>query len=404
MSVPHLIDINQYSYELPDSRIARYPLEKRDNSRLLVCKPNSPLVEDTFSRIANYLPSGSLVISNNTRVIHARLGFQKKTGAQIELFCLSPYKPADYQLALSATESSTWHCLVGNLKKWKQETLELGLRIQGKHIVLKAQKARDFNTKNCLIDFRWEGGFSFAEVLKAAGSIPIPPYLNRSSEEIDSIRYQTVYSKFDGSVAAPTAGLHFTPEVFTALSEKMIEHAEITLHVGAGTFRPVKNTNAREHEMHAERIIINAELLEKIIQHHGMIVATGTTSLRTLESIYWLGIKLLIGDNAEKLGQWEWESLPQEYAMEESLQALLSKINNLPSKQLIADTEIMIVPGYRFCMADALITNFHQPQSTLLLLIAAFIGDKWPSVYDYALRNGFRFLSYGDSSLLFREK
>lgn len=396
------IDISKYSYNLPESRIAKYPIDKRDSSKLLVYR-NKQISETTFNAISTILPKKSTLFYNNTRVIHARIQFYKKTGAKIEIFCLSPHIPVDYQIAFQETISCTWNCMVGNLKKWKSEVLETEFTIENKAYQLKAKKAGTDEKGNSLINFSWDGNYTFAEVLNATGKIPIPPYLNRDTETIDQSRYQTFYSQYDGSVAAPTAGLHFTEDVFNSLSDNHIKLQNVTLHVGAGTFQPVKAEDAREHKMHGEQIIITRNLLVSILKNEGKNIATGTTTMRTLESIYWLGAKILNGQKPVHLQQWDWESLQGDFTLKQSVLALIDYLNKEAIEEISALTEIMIVPGYNFKVVDILITNFHQPNSTLLLLIAAFIGENWKDIYAYALENEFRFLSYGDSSVLFRE-
>jgi S-adenosylmethionine:tRNA ribosyltransferase-isomerase len=396
------INIDDYDYSLPNERIAKYPLDKRENSKLLIFSPGHDLVVSNFHSLSDYLPQESMLIYNNTRVIHARLMFQKTTGANIEIFCLAPDSPSDYQQSLGSSFKCTWKCLVGNSKKWKDEPLWLNLHIKNEEIKLTAKRSQHNDTENHIIEFNWTSQHSFAEILEAAGRIPIPPYLNRDSEEIDNNRYQTIYSEHMGSVAAPTAGLHFSKNVFEQLREKKILVTEVTLHVGAGTFKPVKAINAREHIMHDEQIIIRKKLLEELLSYRGKIIATGTTTLRALESIYWLGIKALNHKNTERLGQWEWEEMPQNISLKTSIRTLLQEMENLNTDIMTSYTSIMIVPGYTFKVVDGLITNFHQPKSTLLLLIAAFTDNKWNEIYNYALDNNFRFLSYGDSSLLFR--
>lgn len=396
------IDINNYNYSLPESRIAKYPLYKRDSSKLLVSRFGKVIYHSCFDAISDEIEPDSLVVYNNTRVIHARLNFKKETGAGIEIFLLLPRYPADYQQILCQTESCTWTCMVGNLKKWKEDTLKMSVNISGVNIELNATKAGIDEKNDLIINFSWTKHLTFAEILNNCGKIPIPPYLNRESEEIDRTRYQTVYSQSEGSVAAPTAGLHFTPRVFDDFKKKGIETEQLTLHVGAGTFQPVKAENALEHRMHAEQLIITRILLEKLILHKQKIVATGTTTLRTLESLYWLGVKSIQGEKPEHLLQWEWQKLPHTYSLTESFEALIKYLDQNNLKELSALTEIMIIPGYPFVVVDGLITNFHQPKSTLLLLISAFVGEKWKDIYKYALANDFRFLSYGDSSLLYR--
>lgn len=396
------IDISKYTYKLPEDRIAKYPAKQRDCSRLLVYR-NTGISETTFKAISEILPCKSTLFYNNTRVIHARIRFYKKTGAKIEIFCLSPQMPADSHMAFQETKTCTWNCMVGNLKKWKSEVLETEFSIEGEKYQLKAEKSGIDDKGNSLIKFTWEGNFIFAEVLNASGIIPIPPYLNRDTETIDQSRYQTFYSQFDGSVAAPTAGLHFTEKVFQQLTGNNIKLQNVTLHVGAGTFQPVKAEDAREHIMHGEQIIITRPLLESILQNEGQNIATGTTTMRTLESIYWLGVKFLNGHKPVHLYQWDWENLEEKYSLSQSIQGLIAYLNKEDADEISAVTEIMIVPGYTFKVVNILITNFHQPNSTLLLLIAAFVGENWKDIYSYALDNEFRFLSYGDSSVLFRE-
>jgi S-adenosylmethionine:tRNA ribosyltransferase-isomerase len=345
-----------------------------------------------------------LLIFNNTKVVQARLLFTKSTGASIEIFLLNPVMPNDYQLAFGTTSETHWNCIVGNIKRWKGEILELPLNSLG--ISLKAEMVSR-TEDGALIKFNWDKlEISFAQVIELCGQVPIPPYLNREPEEEDKARYQTVYAKPEGSVAAPTAGLHFTNEVLSSLKSKRINFAEVTLHVGAGTFKPVKSETIGDHEMHTERIYITKSLINNILKTRGRIVVVGTTSMRTLESLYWLGVKLL--ENKEPfinpiVNQWDGYTLNAEYSIESSLNALLMHIDKTGSDYISASTRMIIVPGYKFRVVDVLITNFHQPRSTLLLLVAAFIGNDWTEVYNYALENNFRFLSYGDSSILFKK-
>jgi len=396
------IDIEEYNYILPDERIAKYPLEKRDESKLLVFK-NGVIEKSTFKNIDKYLPENNLMFVNNTKVIYARLSFRKATGSKIEIFCLNPHTPQEYNMAFDAKGKSKWICIVGNLKKWKQGELIQTFEYEGRQYFIKA-KYIDKIEQNHLIEFEWDNKFTFSEILMKLGEIPIPPYLNRKSEEKDKDTYQTVYSKHKGSVAAPTAGLHFTEEVFEKLKAKNITKAELTLHVGAGTFKPVKTDDVREHEMHTEYFFINREGIEKLIINLGNITAVGTTSLRSLESIYWIGVKLYNNlPDFNYVKQWEtydYETIPAEIA----LKTILSYMDNQNNDILEAMTQIIIVPGYDFKIVNQIITNFHQPKSTLLLLIAAFIGKSWKDIYKYALENDFRFLSYGDSSVLFKMK
>ena len=396
---PQNIRIESYDYQLPDERIAKYPLEQRDKSKLLVYNKGM-ITSDTFYSVDKYLPDNSTLVFNNTKVIQARLKFYKETGAQIEIFCLEPIEPSDYALAFEQTEKVTWKCIVGNLKKWKTEDLKSRIRIKDSEIeIVATKKGAVGNTQ--IIEFKWNNNLvSFSEILENVGVTPIPPYLNRESENIDKERYQTVYSKFKGSVAAPTAGLHFTKAVLEKLQKKEIKLSEITLHVGAGTFTPVKSETVNEHEMHTEHFVVKKETIQQLLDAE-RIVAVGTTSVRTIESLYWIGVKLIFQNKLDThITQWEPYNLKTGIFKEEALQALFNYMNQNDLKQIEASTQIMIVPGYDFKMIDLLITNFHQPKSTLLLLIAAFIGDDWKNVYRYALENGFRFLSYGDSSVL----
>jgi S-adenosylmethionine:tRNA ribosyltransferase-isomerase len=377
---PDKIDITYFDYLLPDHRIAKYPLYQRDSSKLLVSRPESGISQTVFSKISDELEPGSLVVYNNTRVIHARLNFTKDTGAHIEIFLLAPHLPADYQQILCETETCSWTCMVGNLKKWKEGSLKMTLNVTGVIINLVVTKSGMDEKNDLIVQFTWDKHLSFAEILNNCGKIPIPPYLNRESEEIDRTRYQTVYSQAEGSVAAPTAGLHFTTKVFDDFKKKNIETDSVTLHVGAGTFQPVKAENALEHRMHAEQIVVSKKLLENLLHHDGKIIATGTTTLRTLESLYWLGVKAIQGNKPEHLQQWEWQTIPDSYSLTESFEALNGYLQQNKLKELSALTEIMIIPGYRFKVSNALITNFHQPKSTLLLLISAFIGEKWKEI------------------------
>ena len=419
------IYIADYNYPLPDERIAKYPIAERDHSKLLVYRPylqrddvpcttgKGVVTEDHFYNVGEYIIPGSLLIYNNTRVIQARLEFHKKLvesqksqveseavsqGARIEVFCLEPLEPHDYQLSLGSTTGCVWKCMVGNAKKWKEGNLSLILTTkEGSELELRAYKeAQTGNTY--AVRFEWDDEkVSFAEILDAAGELPIPPYLNRKTEESDKRTYQTVYSRIKGSVAAPTAGLHFTERVLEDLRNRGIETDEVTLHVGAGTFLPVKTADANEHTMHTEIIAVNRATIEHIISKLGKIVAVGTTSMRTLESLYFMGCK----KSAEVA---QFDPYEQEYTLStrEALQSLLDWMDATGQETLHGETQIMIKPGYEFHVVDQLITNFHQPQSTLLLLVSAFVGGDWKTIYDYALAHDFRFLSYGDSSILNR--
>lgn len=385
---------------MPDSRIAKYPLEKRDDSKLLIWE-NGNISENVFSSIVDYLPELSQLIFNNTKVIHARLLFRKETGAKIELFCLEPVAPADYQVAFQQTKQVTWRCMVGNAKKWKNEILSRNVIINHQKILFQAKKiGQTGNT--FFVEFNWDSGISFAEIIVHAGILPIPPYLNRETEESDETTYQTVYAKIDGSVAAPTAGLHFTDEVFSNLSEKNISTQEITLHVGAGTFQPVKSEEISGHNMHHEKVIFPKSIIQKFIQNPENIIAVGTTSVRSIESLYWLGLQLennTFNSGFHEVKQWEPYENESLVTVHKALQNLIDYLEKSNEEELQFSTQIIIVPGYEFKLIRGIITNFHQPQSTLLLLIAAFLGEDWEKVYDYALNNNFRFLSYGDSNL-----
>ena len=400
------IYIEEYNYPLPEERIAKYPLAQRDQSKLLLYR-DGVVTEDVFCHIGKYLPAGTLLVYNNTQVIQARLVFHKDTGARIEVFCLGPSEPSDYQLNLSSRESVVWKFMVGNLKKWKGGALRMRLTAGGEEVVLEAElSATSGNTHE--VRFSWSGkDLSFAEILDAAGELPIPPYLNRKTEESDKTTYQTVYSRIQGSVAAPTAGLHFTPEVLAGLRSKGVKTTEVTLHVGAGTFQPVKTADANAHTMHTEIIAVPRQTLADIRDNAGHICAVGTTSMRTLESLYYLGTKATVADlRAGRLRVGQFEPYEREYTMgaAEAMERLISLLDETGEDTLHAETQIMIEPGYRFRMVDMLVTNFHQPKSTLLLLVSAFVDGDWQRIYDYALGNGFRFLSYGDSSLLFRRQ
>ncbi len=390
------------NYELPDAKIAKYPLAERDASKLLVWQ-NGTIQDANFGTITEFLPEESLLVFNNTKVIRARLPFQKTTGAQIEIFCLDPHTPADYQLAFQQTKSCSWNCMVGNLKKWKQEPLQKRIPVNGEEIVLTAKKISQ-SEGNVLVQFSWDDeSVDFSSLIEACGILPIPPYLHRETESSDLERYQTIYSKVKGSVAAPTAGLHFTDQVFQTFQQKNITTAEVTLHVGAGTFKPVKAATIADHEMHAEQFLVTRELLVRLQKQRNPIIAVGTTSIRTLESLYWLGTSFI--DNEDQapdslhISQWQPYQNTTEASKTQALQALIDFMDKHSINHLTASTQIIIVPGYNFRVVDGMITNFHQPQSTLLLLIAAYLGDDWKQIYQHALANNYRFLSYGDSNL-----
>lgn len=403
LSDPCHIHISDYNYDLPDGRIAKYPLEKRDDSKLLVYK-NSEIVDEKFTSIVDYLPENSLIVFNNTRVIQARLVFYKQTGAAIEIFCLDPSLPRDYNLIFQTTERCSWFCMVGNLKKWKEGILTKKVIIGDKVLNLSAMKIQSMGS-NHLIEFSWDdSSFTFADILDNVGELPIPPYLNRETEEKDKETYQTLYSKIKGSVAAPTAGLHFTDQIFEAIHQKGIMTDEVTLHVGAGTFKPVKSDTIDGHEMHSEFISVRKEFIENLVNHRGDIVAVGTTSVRTLESLYHIGAALELNPDLHdlKVSQWQpYSDGASRISREEALKNILSYLDRNNIDVLLADTQIMIIPGYQFKVVNAIVTNFHQPQSTLLLLVSAFVKGNWKSIYTHALDHKYRFLSYGDSSLLF---
>ena len=396
------IAIAEYDYPLPDERIAKYPLAERDTSKLLLYR-SGEIIEEKFSNLPSFIPQGALMVFNNTRVIQARLRFRKETGAQIEVFCLEPEQPADYQQMFQETKECVWQCLVGNSNRWKGGVLSQVINIAGVDVTLSVERVSSAASVN-LVRFSWDGGFSFAELLDAAGELPIPPYLNRKTEENDKNTYQTVYSKVKGSVAAPTAGLHFTPAVLAAIDAAGVQRGEVTLHVGAGTFKPVKSELIADHEMHEEYIEVQRSLIERLVASGGSAVAVGTTSVRTLESLYFLGELVHespdIAEDELFVGQWTPYNKPHTLSAVESLQALLHWLDVKGLDRVHSHTQIMIAPGYEFRIVKAIVTNFHQPKSTLLLLVSAFIGGNWRKVYDYALENDFRFLSYGDSSLL----
>ena len=394
------IKISNYTYNLPDERIAKYPLTERDKSKLLI-RQNGSIQQDIFENCANYLPEDAQLVFNNTRVIHARLFFYKETGAKIEIFCLEPVEPADYQVAFQETEEVTWKCMVGNSKKWKEGFLTQTFEIDGKTIELTAAKiGQEGNSFH--IRFVWNGGVHFSEIIEHIGQLPIPPYLNRDTEESDEETYQTVYAKIDGSVAAPTAGLHFTDPVIAQLAEKNITTNEITLHVGAGTFQPVKSETIEGHTMHHEQVIIPIEILRSFLENPKNIIAVGTTSVRSLESLYWIGLQLeekRFDPFHPEVKQWEPYTNEATISIEKALQNIIYFLTENGEKAIRFSTQIIILPGYDFKLISGMFTNFHQPQSTLLLLISAFLGNDWKKIYDYALANDFRFLSYGDSNL-----
>ena len=418
------IQIKDYNYPLPDERIAKFPLPERDSSKLLVYK-SGEVTDDVFRSLPNYLPQGALMVFNNTKVIRARLHFRKNTalpqrgsgeGALIEIFLLEPAFPIEYQENFITTSECSWYCLVGNSKKWKEGLLFGEFQIGGTSYTISAERVAPHGT-SFEIHFRWEGNFAFSEVLESLGELPIPPYLNRKTEESDLSTYQTVYSKIKGSVAAPTAGLHFTERVLADLDAHGIEREELTLHVGAGTFKPVKSEEIGDHEMHTEHIAVRLQTIEKLIQHKGKAIAVGTTSVRTLESLYYMGIiaRQLMDEgkdtgDGEELHVHQWMpyegiqdsrfKIQNSITSNEALTSLQAYMQKHHLDVLHSSTQIIIAPGYQFHIVQMMVTNFHQPQSTLLLLVSAFVHGDWRKIYDYALANQFRFLSYGDSSLL----
>ncbi|MBN8668591.1 MAG: S-adenosylmethionine:tRNA ribosyltransferase-isomerase [Chitinophagales bacterium] len=405
---PSKISIADFTYPLPAENIAEFPLTERDQSRLLIYQ-DGEIREDHYSHIAEYIPREALMVFNDTKVVEARLLFQKETGGQIEIFCLEPdERHGDISLAMQTTGSVFWKCLIGGASKWKPgQVLRKKLRITDTDITLEAHY-REKKGDHFLIELIWNSEqFSFAEILHAAGSIPLPPYIKRAVRVEDAEQYQTIYAHYDGSVAAPTAGLHFTPAILKSLEERKIKTDFITLHVGAGTFMPVKSATIADHAMHSEFIHVNYKTVENILENHKYIItAVGTTSLRTIESLYWLGVKTklnpFIHPASLTLGQWEAYALEKDsMTVPVALQALLTWLKRNEKEELITRTQLMIVPGYKFRIVEVLVTNFHQPQSTLLLLVAAAIGPDWKKVYEYALKKNFRFLSYGDGSLLY---
>ena len=408
---PRHIHISDYNYPLPDERIAKFPLAQRDHSKLLVFE-NGDISEDIFYNITGHLPKGALMVFNNTKVIQARMHFRKETGALIEVFLLEPAEPADYELMFQTNGKCAWHCLVGNLKKWKEGQLSRSFDVNGKTVTLSVERLHEERTSHW-VEFRWDNpDVSFAEILDAAGELPIPPYLNRDTQESDKTTYQTVYSKIKGSVAAPTAGLHFTDKVLADIDAHGIDREELTLHVGAGTFKPVKSEEIEGHEMHTEYICVNKKTIDKLIAHGGKAIAVGTTSVRTLESLYYMGVKLHDNPNLTEeqlhVGQWEPYDYAERLATEgttpldtiDALREISDYLDRNSRKALHSSTQIIIAPGFEYHIVDILVTNFHQPQSTLLLLVSAFVKGEWRRIYDYALAHDFRFLSYGDSCLI----
>ena len=397
------IRIEDYNYTLPDERIAKYPLSERDASKLLVYKDGMPS-SSRFTDIVSFLPEGAMMVFNDTKVVPARLHFQRATGAHIEIFCLEPVMPEEYVTMFEVADRCRWKCIVGNVKRWKSDTLYL-YNPDSDATVSEMNLRADLverTGETSVIEFTWDNGAPFSKVLEICGSVPIPPYLNRDTEDVDLERYQTLYARYRGSVAAPTAGLHFTEKVLESIRNKGIDIETVCLHVGAGTFLPVKSSLVSEHTMHREPFVVTLAFLKKLLERKGRLVAVGTTSVRTLESLYYAGVKCLENGVPGDVCQWEPYEREYKWSFEEALRAMICYLeeNGLQSVQL--GTSIIIVPGYEFKVVDILVTNFHQPQSTLLLLISAFVGGNWKAIYDHALGDGFRFLSYGDSSILFR--
>ncbi len=397
------IKIEDYNYHLPEERVAKFPLEERDQSKLLFLKQGN-IEGRRFSEIPGLLPENALLVFNETKVIRARLLFQKETGARIEVFCLEPVEPsADFQIAFQQNQTVIWKCLVGNAKRWKDEELTMKTGEGELRFMLKAKKVKKLSDA-FLVRFSWEPEeMIFSDIIEKAGKVPLPPYLHRDAVESDKQRYQTIYARYDGSVAAPTAGLHFTKKQLTGIKNKGIETDKVTLHVGAGTFKPVVSETIEDHEMHNEKFVVALKTLHHLHNRldDAAIIPVGTTSMRTLESLYWLAIRLRSGQKELLVDQWDPYQLevPKDFAMKDALAALIGFLEKNKLDQLHAETRLMIVPGYSFKLAKGIITNFHQPKSTLLLLVSALIGDQWKKVYDFALKNSFRFLSYGDSCL-----
>lgn len=396
------IKAGEYTYKLPREKIAKYPLEERENSKLLVFNKGI-ITDDTFNNIGKYLKSGITLVFNNTKVIRARLPFRKRTGASIEIFCLEPHIPSDYQLSLSSRKSCSWICLVGNSKKWKNGTITIKFTHKGVKMEVSATRAGKVKDGNVIL-FNWENNnLTMGEILESGGHVPVPPYLGRGDKEIDNLRYQTVYSRIEGSVAAPTAGFHFTDRLINHLMTSGINREHITLHVGAGTFVPVNSDTIGEHKMHTEHFSVTHSTIKNLLKEN--VVAVGTTSVRTLESLYWLGVILLESDplpeHLPEIPQWApYMKYKRDYSLAESMAALSNYLDIRGESSVSTSTSIIIVPGYKFRIVKGIITNYHMPGSTLLLLVAAFTGDSWHTIYNHALSNGYRFLSYGDSSLL----
>ncbi len=408
---PKNLSIDDFDYDLTEEKIAVYPLPERDQSKLLIYE-NGHISEDIYRNIADHLPEKSFLVFNDTKVIKARILFQKPTGAVIEIFCLEPHeKINDYAVVLQQKNSTRWKCMIGGAGKWKEKYLKKALTINGKEIILKAELVEKL-TDAYVVELTWNpGNYSFAEIIEQAGETPLPPYIKRKAEESDAERYQSIYSHYEGSVAAPTAGLHFTEQIFSSFRKKNIETGFVTLHVGAGTFKPVKSANMEGHEMHAEWIDVSAKFIQQLIGNiSNGVFCVGTTSVRTVESLYWMGLKVFINPEIEfddlRINQWEVyeeELLKTNLSAKESLTSLLNYLINKNLNRLFIQTQIIIAPGYEFKITKGIVTNFHQPKSTLLLLVSAMIGEKWKEMYEYALKNQFRFLSYGDGCLIMND-
>ena len=396
------IRIEDFDYPLDDARIAKYPLPERDSSKLLVYRDGN-VSEHVFRDIPSLLPSGAMMVFNDTKVVPARMHFLRESGAHIEIFCLEPVDPVEYNTAFAASDSCSWKCVIGNSKRWKGDLLSYDCPPDSPlaAMELKAGLAgREGQTG--IVRFSWKGGEPFSKVLELCGNVPIPPYLNRETESIDKDRYQTVYAQYRGSVAAPTAGLHFTEATLQAIRDKSIDIQDVCLHVGAGTFLPVKSSNVAEHPMHREPFAVSLDLLKSLRKGGRTLIAVGTTSVRTLESLYYVGVTIIEKGRPEDVDQWAPYEREYAHSLEQSLDAIINYLETNNLQELKVGTRIIIVPGFKFRLVDMLVTNFHQPESTLILLVSAFVGGDWRTIYDYALSHGFRFLSYGDSSLLYR--
>lgn len=398
------IRIEDYNYPLQDERIAKYPLAERDSSKLLRYV-DGKVDEHIFRDITDFLPDNAIMVFNDTKVVPARLHFVRPTGARIEIFCLQPVDPVEYNLAFASTQTCTWKCVIGNAKKWKNDTLNLYLPENHGGKAAELNMTADLVSREGetgIVTFHWDGNLPFSNVLEICGTIPIPPYLNRDSEAIDTERYRTLYARIRGSVAAPTAGLHFTDAVLAKIREKGIDMETVCLHVGAGTFLPVKDSEVAKHPMHREPFVVTKAFLKDLIDSHKKVIAVGTTSVRTLESLYYIGVSCIEKGHPEDVEQWAPYTREYSYSTEEALRAIVNYLEQTSQDALTAGTRIIIVPGFKFRIVDILVTNFHQPESTLILLVSAFVGGDWKTIYDYALAHNFRFLSYGDSSLLFK--